>query len=143
MKKLSILLTIFALMTFSTTNAQKRYLSGNDIPKEIISYVTKNFPDAEIRKVKEEKEPLKTEYEVKLTPKAELEFDGEFNITEIESKSGIPENTLPEKIKTYLSENHQGIKVKEWKFNTGGQKVKLLDGTKLYFDENDDYAGQK
>ena len=136
-------MSIFALMTFSTTNAQKRYLSGNDVPKEIISFVNKNFPDAEIRKVKEEKEPLKTEYEVKLTPKAELEFDGEFNITEIESKSGIPANTIPEKIKTYLAENHQGIKVKEWKLKTGGQKMKLLDGTKLYFDENDDYAGQK
>lgn len=143
MKNLSIIFSLFALMTFSITNAQKRYLSGTDIPKEIRSYVTNNFPDAEIRKVKEEREPLKTEYEVKLTPKAELEFDGEFNITEIESKSGIPANTLPEKIKSYLTENHQGVKAKEWKLKSGGQKVKLVDGTKLYFDENGTYAGQK
>lgn len=143
MKKISIILSLCAFMVFSTTNAQKRYLSGNEIPSKITSYVAKYFPNATIKKVKEEKKPLKVEYEVKLNSRTELEFDGDLKIKEIESKTGIPNQTLPEKIQKYLAENHAGIKVKEWKLKTGGQKVKLVDGTKLYFDSKNNFVGQK
>lgn len=138
-----ILMVVFSFFIATASQAQKKYLSGNEIPKEIISYVKKHFPDSQIKKVKEEKKPLKTEYEVKLLPKAELEFDGDFKIKEIESKKGIPLSTLPRKVRKYLDKNHPTIKVKEWELKTGGQKIKLLNGHKLYFDTKDNFVSEK
>lgn len=143
MKKIQIILALGVFFVFATTQAQKRYLVGDEIPQEIISYIQNNFAESSIKKVKEEKEPLKTEYEVKLLPKMELEFDGDFNITEIESKNGVPNEVLPEHIQGYLNENHPTIKVKEWKSKPEGQKVKLVNGAKLYFDQQGNFAGKK
>lgn len=143
MKKLSIAFIFCALMLSSVTHAQKRHLSESEIPSQITSYIEKYFPEATIKKAKEEKEPLKTEYEVKLTPKAELEFDGDYNITEIEVKTGVPMEALPQKVQSYLTQNYPDAKVKEWKLKTGGQKVKLVNGGKLYFDTEGNFAGVK
>lgn len=143
MKKSVFIVIILGLFMTTSLHAQKRYLSGNEIPKEIISYVKKHFPDAEIRKVKEEKKPLKTEYEVKLNPKAELEFDGNFNIKEVESKQGIPTSTLPKKVRKHLEKSHPTIKVKEWKLKPEGQKIKMTNGDKLYFDRKDNFVTEK
>jgi len=103
MRKLNFIFALGIFLVFLTTKAQKRYLTGEDIPEQITSYVETNFPESSIKKVKDEKEPLKTEYEVKLEPKMELEFDGDFNIIELESKQGVPMETLPEKLQQYLT----------------------------------------
>ena len=143
MKKIQMILALGVFFVFATTQAQKRYLVGEEIPQEIVDYVQNNFAESSIKKVKEEKEPLKTEYEVKLIPKAELEFDGDFNITEIESKNGVPSKALPESIQGYLNEHYPTVKVKEWKSKAEGQKIKLVNGVKLYFDHQGNFAGQK
>lgn len=144
MKKTQIVLVIGVFFVFATAQAQKRYLEGEEVPQEIVNYVAENFTESCIKKVKEESDPLKTEYEVKLTaPKTELEFDKDFKIIEIESKRGVPTETLPKKVQQYLTENYPSVRVKEWKRKPEGQKVKLMNRTKLYFDHRDNYVGKK
>src|SRR5699024_4523724 len=133
MKKSILLVTLF-LMAISTSFAQKRYLSQAEIPSEITAYIDDFFPNHQIIKAKEKKDFLKTEFKIKLNPKAEVEFDENFNPIEIESKTGIPLSVLPAPVQDFVNTHHKGIGVKEWELKKGGQKLKLLNGLKLYFD---------
>lgn len=145
MKIIKFTFLSFMFLAFTTVHAQKQkeYLTGNQIPSEITSYVQKHFPNSNILKVKKETKPLKTEYEVKLSPKAELEFDGDLKIKEVESKAGIPMSVLPQKINSYVTQNYANVGIKEWKLKDGGHKVKLLSGPKLYFDNDGKFVAQK
>lgn len=144
-KGLFILFSISLIFIFSSTEAQKKkqYLTGADIPTQITTYIDKYFPQHQITKVKEEVDFLDTEYEVKLSPKVELEFDEDFVLTEIESKSGIPQNTLPEKVNNYLKQHYPNQTIIEWKKKCKGQKIKLDNNNKLYFGLEGDFRGVK
>lgn len=122
------------LFIFNQTNAQDRYLQTNEFPEKIISFVQTHFPEDQIVTIKEEKERRKTEYEVKLNSRAELEFDGGLEIIKIESKSGLPDSVLPEKIVAYVSQNYPGRKIEEWKKKKKYQEIELDNSLELEFD---------
>lgn len=143
MKYFKLILVSLAVFAFSPANSQKSYLTGNDIPKQISAYIQKYFPEIKINRVKKEVKPLKTEYEVYLLSGAELEFDGNFNVKEIKSRSGIPQNVLPVNIQNYLSANYPNANVKEWSVKKNGHKVELKKGPDLYFDPNGKFISKK
>lgn len=122
------------LFIFNQTNAQDRYLQTNEFPEKIISFVQTHFPEDQIVTIKEEKERRKTEYEVKLNSRAELEFDGGLEIIKIESKSGLPDSVLPKKIVAYVSQNYPGRKIEEWKKKKKYQEIELDNSLELEFD---------
>ena len=122
------------LFIFNQTNAQDRYLQTNEFPEKIISFVQTHFPEDQIVTIKEEKERRKTEYEVKLNSRAELEFDGGLEIIKIESKSGLPDSVLLEKIVAYVSQNYPGRKIEEWKKKKKYQEIELDNSLELEFD---------
>ena len=106
MKKISLILVAISLFVFSNANAQKKYLAVSETPGQIISYINAHFFNSEIISVKKDKEVLKTEYKVKLNTMVELEFDGNFSIKKIESKSALPQSVVPEKIVAYIHKNY-------------------------------------
>src|SRR5690625_6951349 len=89
------------LFIFNQVNEQDRYLKANEYPEKIVSFVKTHFPEDQIISIEEEKERRKVEYEVKLKSRTELEFDGKFSVKKIESKTGLPDSVLPEKIVKY------------------------------------------
>ena len=115
MKKISLILVAISLFVFSNANAQKKYLAVSETPGQIISYINAHFPKSEIISVKKDKEVLKTEYKVKLNTMVELEFDGNFSIKKIESKSALPQSVVAEKIVAYIHKNYPNNKILEWK----------------------------
>jgi hypothetical protein len=122
MKKISLILVAISLFVFSNANAQKKYLAVSETPGQIISYINAHFPKSEIISVKKDKEVLKTEYKVKLNTMVELEFDGNFSIKKIESKSALPQSVVPEKIVAYIHKNYPNNKILEWKKEKRGKK---------------------
>lgn len=95
MKISSLILVLTALFAFNNTNAQEKYLPISQTPEQIISYVKTNFPKSKIVSVKKDKEILNTEYEVRLNTMVGLEFDGNFSIKKIESKTSLPKTVIP------------------------------------------------
>ena len=141
MKKISLILVAISLFVFSNANAQKKYLAVSETPGQIISYINAHFPKSEIISVKKDKEVLKTEYKVKLNTMVELEFDGNFSIKKIESKSALPQSVVPEKIVAYIHKNYPNNKILEWKKEKKGQKIELDNDIDMVFDLNGKFLG--
>ena len=141
MKKISLILVAISLFVFSNANAQKKYLAVSETPGQIISYINAHFPKSEIISVKKDKEVLKTEYKVKLNTMVELEFDGNFSIKKIESKSALPQSVVPEKIVAYIHKNYPNNKILEWKKEKKGQKIELDNDIDVVFDLNGKFMG--
>lgn len=141
MKKISLILVAISLFVFSNANAQKKYLAVSETPGQIISYINAHFPKSEIISVKKDKEIFKTEYKVKLNTMVELEFDGNFSIKKIESKSALPQSVVPEKIVAYIHKNYPNNKILEWKKEKKGQKIELDNGIDVVFDLNGKFLG--
>ena len=141
MKKISLILVAISLFVFSNANAQKKYLAVSETPGQIISYINAHFPKSEIISVKKDKEDLKTEYKVKLNTMVELEFDGNFSIKKIESKSALPQSVVPEKIVAYIHKNYPNNKILEWKKEKKGQKIELDNDIDVVFDLNGKFLG--
>ena len=141
MKKISLILVAISLFVFSNANAQKKYLAVSETPGQIISYINAHFPKSENISVKKDKEVLKTEYKVKLNTMVELEFDGNFSINKIESKSALPQSVVPEKIVAYIHKNYPNNKILEWKKEKKGQKIELDNDIDVVFDLNGKFLG--
>lgn len=138
MKKLKIILPFILMLVVAGVQAQKQkqYLEENQAPKEILQYVKTHFPSEKIVSIKEEKKISKTEYEVKLFDMTELEFDGNYQIKEIDSKKALPNSVIPASIRTYVTKNYPSSQIMEWKRKSKGQKVELDNDLELYFDHN-------
>lgn len=136
MKKINLILVAISLFFFSNANAQEKYLAVSETPGQIISYINAHFPKSEIISVKKDKEVLKTEYKVKLNTMVELEFDGNFSIKKIESRSALPQSVVPEKIAAYIHKNYPNNKIIEWKKEKKGQKIELDNDIDLLFNMN-------
>lgn len=134
MKTLKLLFAVLFVCAFGKIQAQDRYLKSEEYPAEITSYIAKHFADSDIVSIKEEKEIRKTEYEVKLRNMEELEFDEEYKIKSMESKSGLPNSVIPQKITDYVSKNYPQSKIEEWKRKRRGQEIELDNGLEILFD---------
>jgi|SRR5690625_3456636 len=134
MKIIRLIPCLAFLFIFSQIQAQDRYLQKEEYPEQIKTFVKAHFPENQISSIKEEKENRKTEYEVKLDSRAELEFDRKFEIKKIESKAGLPDSVLPEKIVAYVSQNYPDQKIEEWKKKKRYQEIELDNSLELEFD---------
>lgn len=134
MKKIQIFMSIIFLIGISNAQAQKQYLEESQAPKEILNYIKTNFPDQKIVSIKEEKKTTKTEYEVNLFDMTELEFDRNYQIKEIESKTALPNQVVPQAVSDYVTKNYPSNKILEWKRKSKGQKIELDNDLELYFD---------
>lgn len=134
MKPLKIIFSIILIFALSEIHAQDRYLKTEKYPTKITSFIAQHFPDSDIVSIKEEKKLHKTEYEVKLRNMEELEFDGNYDIKSMESKSGLPNSVIPQKIREYVAKNYPQSKIEEWDLKRKGQEIELNNGLEILFD---------
>lgn len=139
MKTIKYLFIIVAFLFVGIANAQKNYLAPADTPAQISKYVKQHFPDGQIVYVKKKDKLHYTKYKVKLDTQVELEFDGDFNIYEIESKSPLPASVIPPKIQHYVSQHYPTHQIKEWELKKNGQKVELTNDVDLLFDREGNF----
>ena len=135
MKTVKLILGLLFISTFSQIQAQDRYLKTDEFPTEITTYVETHFPNSDIISIKEEKDRRKTEYEVKLRNMEELEFDQDYAIKSVESKSELPKSVVPQKIQDYVTENYPNRTIEEWKKKRRGQEIELDNGLEIKFDD--------
>lgn len=131
-------LIVLSIATFLSTHliAQEQILTIAETPEQIKSYVQTNFPASKILIVKKDKEFAKIDYEVKLDGNTELVFDKKFNIKEIDSKSGLPNEVIPSMIWDYVSDKYPDNSIIGWEREGKRQKVELDNDIDLYFNLN-------
>lgn len=139
--KTKIILFFIAVFSFMNAEAQKskKYIVPDQAPTEIKNYVNTHFPDGNIAYVKKKQKINKTEYKIKLDNNVELEFDKNFDVQEIESKSALPNSVIPEPIRDYLAQNYPANRVYEWKRKRTKQEIELDNDLDLVFDLNGNF----
>lgn len=139
MKKIIFIIALLAMVVIGQSFAQDRYLAKNEYPGKITSYVKKHFSNSEITSIKEDKEPLKTEYEVKLANLDELEFNQKYEVIKLKSKKGLPNSVISKNIREYVQQHVSGAVITEWKKKMGNQEIELNNGSEILFDAKGNY----
>ena len=135
MKKLHILVTLvtLGLMLSAASCDDEKALTDNDIPTEISTYVTTHFPSNSIIRVTEDKDGLKTSYDVVLSGNIKLEFNNRKEITDIDGSSQLPDSVIPQAIRDYVSENYPDNFITDWELEDNHQQVGLNNDIDLEF----------
>jgi len=126
-------MVVLASLSF-TSYAQESIIPNGKIPVEIVKYVKKYFPDNSIFKVVKDREILSTTYEVDLQGNIELEFDGDFQITDIKADSKLPDQVIPKKILAYVHTNYPNVGITDWELDGRYQAVELENDLDIVFD---------
>ncbi|WP_430611852.1 PepSY-like domain-containing protein [Flavobacterium sp. JP2137] len=135
MKK-TFFLTVLMMFVGLGAFAQDIPLTQEQLPKEIKSFIAKNFGDKVFRSAKIDKELLKTTYEIKFEDGTELDFDKNSRIIQAECKSGLPNSIIHAGIQDYITKNYGINYITEWELKTGNrQEVKLNNKIELIFDD--------
>ena len=138
MKK--IILAAFAMvLSVGTMTAQT---DTSILPQNSQDFLEQNFSDLTIAEVEKEDGWLNWDknemYEVHFTNGIKLDFNENGELTEVDSNNGeiIPEEIIPQEIRTYLDENEENADLISWEMDDDGQEVGLSDGRELEFDQN-------
>lgn len=139
MKRIRIIFLAIVLIPFLQLQAQKRYLSANEVPQAIQTFITKNFPENKLISVRENQKYGKIEYKIKLTGKTKLKFDQNYKIVEIDSKTALPEQVIPQKIREYVAQHFPNHYIVEWEDKKISQKIELNNDLDIYFDRDGNF----
>lgn len=131
--------TALSLSCFAC-NAQKRNITVKELPATAQSFIKTNFPNEAISYIIEDKDLKGTEYEVRFTGGAEVEFDGQGNWKEVDAnKSQMPAGVLPKAIANYIAQNYKGQQVEKIEKKHRGYKVEFVNDLELEFDSNGNF----
>jgi len=118
--------------------AQETVIDQSQLPANARSFVTKYFSDATVAHAVKDKEIAKTEYEVRLSDGSKMEFDGDGNWKEVESKTqSLSAMTfVPQSIRDYIAKNFPTHQIRKIEKSSQKYEVKLTNGLELEFDLN-------
>ena len=134
-------LTAFFLLIGISSNAQESIISKSELPKVAQKFISDNFSKNTLEYVKMDKETFSTDYKVKFSDGAEIEFDSKGEWTEVDgNKTPIPTEFIQKSIRNYVKNkfpNTQIVKIEKGRF--GKQEVKLSNGLELEFNSNGEF----
>lgn len=113
--------------------ADDKIVTENDLPEEISTYISNNFPDNEVAQVTVDQEAFSKKYAVILKDNIKLEFDSKNNITDIDANAALPDNVIPAEILAYVNANYPENVITDWELEDKHQQVKLDNGLTLEF----------
>lgn len=134
-------LMVFSFLLTVSVNAQESIITKDELPESAQQFISDNFSAYTIDYVKMDKEIRSTDYEVKFTNGAEIEFDSKGEWLEVSGKKeAIPTAFIQNSILTYVSEKFPQthiVKIEKGRF--GKQEVKLSNGLELEFNSKGEF----
>lgn len=151
MKKLILALTALSLSFVACSdddNNNQGELTEAQLPAEIRTYVSDNFPTHTLARATTENRNNETYYMLAMSENLNLEFNGSYEITDIDDDSQLPPSVIPQAILDYVAQHYPNNFVTDWELEEGYQEVELDNGLELEFtldgtfirvdDDNDD-----
>lgn len=114
----------------------------NKIPEKITAFLIEHFPNIKILRFVKTTTSDTITYKVELSEDTELEFNSNLEITEIESKSKLPDSVILEKIRNYVTINYPDNFIISWELEDKHQKIELNNDIELKFEINGDYINE-
>lgn len=131
-----MVLLVVGVLGLNVALADKYTVKREELPVNAIGFLDQYFKGKKIGMIKVDKHLLKkTDYDVKLVDGSKIEFSNSGNWTSVDCKQkAVPTDIVPKKIRTYVSDNFQDVKiVKIEKKMNGSYEVGLSDGVELKF----------
>lgn len=116
--------------------AQETVIDQSQLPANAKNFVTKYFRMPLFLQAVKDKGMVKTEYEVRLSDGSKLEFDGDGNWKEVESKTkSLSEMSfILQSIRDYAAKNFPTYQIRKIEKGSRKYEVKLTNGLELEFD---------
>ncbi len=113
-------------------------VAKTSLPKAAQTFLSKYFPNDNIRKAEKDNGYHGLEYEVDLTSGAEVDFreNGEWKEVKAARGHAVPAGVVPAAIVKYVTANFKGQKIVEVSRKRGGYEVELSNGTELRLTED-------
>ncbi len=119
-------------------------IAVEDLPMAVTNYVTMNYPEANIVKVKLKNDEYKVYLDISL--KVYFDLEGNFLREEMSHSGGSQEiaaEELPTVITDYIAENYPEANIESARVSSRGYKVRLDNNIKVYFDLDGNFVKEK
>lgn len=138
MKKFLTTMLLMVVASVSATIFAGTPIKQSELPKAAQSFITKYFPNDQVRKVEKDNGRRGMEYEVDFTSGAEVDFTSDGNWKEVKAARGtsVPSAVIPTAITKYVATNFKGQTIVEISRKRGGYEVELSNGSELKLTED-------
>lgn len=110
------------------------FLDLNQTPKEILSFMEKNYPNLKITHVLKDVD----EYEVLTNENTKIEFYTNLSLKSVKSYHEIPSSIVPKKILSYVKQNYPNNYIIEYE-RDNDVEIELNNNLSLEFDLNGNF----
>ena len=137
MKK-NIILTVAMLAAISMAAChkdEKKVIEFSELPQTAQTFVQTHFADKQVAIVYYDKEIAKSEYEVRFTDGANIDFKKNGDWIEVEDRDtdGVPTAIIPDAINIYVATHHTNQYVVQIGKERNGYEVELNSAIELLF----------
>ncbi|SMO87751.1 Putative beta-lactamase-inhibitor-like, PepSY-like [Saccharicrinis carchari] len=143
MKAITIILSLIFITLVScdkdANDPNEVVLTRAEIPADIKTYLSTHFASISVNKAVKETENGVVSYEIYLNGNIELEFDSNFNVTDIAAKTQLPNAVIPPAILSYVEKNYPSQFITKWELELAHQQIELNNGVELEFTMNGDF----
>lgn len=138
MKKIAMIAVVL-VVALAAVSARDKIVSADALPKAAKDFIAANFAGKTVQYVEHEF----NEYEVQLSDRSEIKFDGNGNWESIKCYEGVPAGALPASVTSYVGSNFADAKIVEAEKDWNSIELKLSNRMEVFFDKNGKYMGQK
>ena len=111
-------------------------MNSKELPAAAQTFLKQYFGDKQISYIKVESEFLSKKYEVVMTDRTKIEFDGKGNWEEVDCKRGaLPLALIPDYIQQLVDAQYPGVTYQKIERDRGELEVELSNHLSLTFDK--------
>lgn len=111
-------------------------MNPKELPEAAQTFLKQYFENRQISYIKVESEFLSKKYEVVMTDRTKIEFDGKGNWEEVDCKrSELPKTLVPDYIQRFVNEQYPGVTYRKIERDRGEIEVELSNRLSLKFDK--------
>lgn len=136
MKKMIAFLTVIMLTIQVGLARDVITMNPKELPAAAQTFLKQYFSDRQISYIKVESEFLSKKYEVVMTDRTKVEFDGKGNWEEVDCKRGeLPKALVPEYIQRFVDAQYPGVIYHKIERDRGETEVELSNHLSLTFNK--------
>lgn len=136
MKKFLALLFMVFLTLQATFAGDVITQDAKQLPLMARNFINRHFTRPQISYIKIDSEFLSKKYEVVLSDRTKIEFDGDGEWEEVDGKrNNIPATIIPAHIKQYVEANYPGVSFTKIERDRGEVEVELTNRLSLTFNK--------
>lgn len=133
MKRIFAILSIILVSAF-VAKADERPIELKQMPKNAQQFVAQHFASVPVMYATVDREPLDTDYELRLEDGTKINFDGSGRWTSVSNKrAGVSPKLLPGTITSYVTKNYPQAHYIKIERDSKSYEVKLSNGIELEF----------